>query len=136
MLYDHCYMNHRTWSEDLAVLAAAQSEMASVRAGSALKAAAESVLQALPWVGSDGTLFLGVTDEGVALAATCAALSECDSTWGRLTLGRLAPTDIAAAIHLVVVEPTEPGSGWRSLIAEILPEAALRVPRIGAMLPG
>jgi hypothetical protein len=84
--------------------------------GSALRLAAEAIVEDM----LDGPVtFIATSLEGVAVAATCAAL--CDgSDWERVPLvGPHRPTKYRP----VVVEPVDGGLGWRNTVRRRYPEA-------------
>jgi hypothetical protein len=122
MFYDHGYMNRITVEEDLALLSNSQADMAAVHDGAAMEHAARAIIERLR--GETAVTFVGSSVEGLALAATCSALWGHDGHWVHWKPGRPAPP-IAGSV--VLVEPTAPGSGWKTLLADALPGARLIV---------
>lgn len=93
--------------------------------GPILRCAAEEVLEQLP----TGSLVLVATSvEGAALAATCAALATArDITWQYFS--PLWPAT-ASADHVVAVEASDPGDGWRHAVNRRFPDAHFIFPRL------
>ena len=96
--------------------------MEAVHGSGALRAAAEQVLEQLP---SGGMTLVATSIEGAAIAASCAAMSPRKGlTWRFVNL--ISQPDFSEPV--VVVEPTDPGSGWRSDVLTRLPQATFIFP--------
>jgi hypothetical protein len=87
--------------------------------GGTLSHVAAQVLKHLP----QGRLWIVSTSlEGTSIAAACSAIaSRRDIRWDRVTLTR--PVEGPKGAKVVVVEPTDPGAGWRQMVARHLPHA-------------
>lgn len=87
--------------------------------GAALRHAVDAVLGQLP---AGRLALLSTSIEGIALAAATAIQRPAPTAWQSLDV-RLGPQDIIVG-RPVVIEPVDPGPGWRSAIGRIIPGAA------------
>jgi hypothetical protein len=94
-----------------------QEEMDKLYEGGALSAAAALLLDVLP--GGPVTL-LSTSDHGVGVAAVCASRRP-STTWRKTNL--LSPLPAPTVGAVVVVEPIDPGAGWRQAVAHRHPGA-------------
>ena len=96
-----------------------QEEMDELYEGQAVSAAAALVVAALP--GGPLTL-LSTSDQGAGLAAVCASRRP-STTWRKTNL--LSPLLTPVAGGVVVIEPVDPGAGWRQAVARRYPGAPI-----------
>jgi hypothetical protein len=91
---------------------------------SVLRRAAEEVLEHLP----DGPVSLVSTSmEGAALAALCSVMAERQvSGWHLVDV--TFPIRAELERQVIVIEPVDPGEGWRSMVHERLPRAQVVIP--------
>lgn len=96
--------------------------MERVHKGAELRAAADEILATLP----TGSLELVATSiQGAGIAAACAALRTEPTTWSQINLAlERQPSERA----VVVVEPVDPGEGWRGMVRACFPNARVAVP--------
>jgi hypothetical protein len=87
--------------------------------GRKLSQIAADVLQRLP----PGPIWIISTSlEGTSIAAACSALAHDQRIrWDRITLTR--PIEAPRGVSVVVVEPSDPGEGWRKMVMRQLPGA-------------
>jgi hypothetical protein len=98
---------------------AAETQMRALYDGRALGRAVDAVLAQLP--AGDVTL-LATSPAGLGLAAATAASRREPTRWQPLngTIG----VEEAVVGQAVIVEPVDPGSGWRSMISRVVPGAS------------
>ena len=99
-----------------------QQEMDSLYLGGALIAAAEAVLAELP---AGPLTLLSTSDQGAGLAAACASRRVDETAWRKVNL--VAPVAVAAERRVVVIEPVDPGAGWRQAVKRSYPGAEVIV---------
>jgi photosystem II stability/assembly factor-like uncharacterized protein len=104
-----------------------QDEMDRLSAGDVIGAAAGAVLAELP---TGRITLISTSDQGAGLAAICAS-RHADATWHKVNL--IGPVPVATAGDVVVVEPVDPGAGWRQAVERAYPGARVIV---AAALPG
>lgn len=96
-----------------------QEEMDELYEGQAVSSAAALLLDALP--GGLLTL-LSTSDQGAGLAAVCASRRP-STTWRKTNLVSPLPAPVAGGV--VVVEPVDPGEGWRRAVEHRYPGAQI-----------
>lgn len=96
-----------------------QEEMDKVYEGRAASAAATLVLGVLP--GGPVTL-LSTSDQGLGVAAVCASRRP-SAKWRKTNLVSPLPAPTVGAV--VVIEPVDPGAGWRQAVAHRYPGAQI-----------
>ena len=97
-----------------------QEEMNGLYDGSVLAAATEAVLAELP----RGPLtLLSSSDTGAGLAAACASRRDDETAWRKISL--VGPQPVRTVGHVVVVEPVDPGAGWKQAVLRSYPTARL-----------
>lgn len=98
---------------------AAEARMHSLHEGAALHRAVDAILAQLP---PGCVTLLATSPEGIGLAAATAMCRREATSWQPLnaTIG----VQNAIAGHAVVVEPIDPGPGWRSTIGRVVPGTA------------
>jgi len=91
--------------------------------GGVLSAIAAKVLKRLP----PGPVWMVSTSlEGTSIAAACSALARNrEIRWDRVTLTR--PMKAPKGSSVVVVEPSDPGAGWRQMVTRHLPRATVLI---------
>jgi hypothetical protein len=105
----------------LAAQYAAESEsMHALRDGHALRVAAAQVARRLP---AGRLALLATSPEGAALAAVCAASRDAPCSWQLIHL--MYPPTVSPGDRVVVVEPIDPGDGWREAVSRHYPDALL-----------
>jgi hypothetical protein len=97
---------------------AAEAEMRVLHDGTALRGAVNAVLAQLP---SGYVTLVGTSPQGIGLAAAAAACRREPTAWQPLD-PRLGLQEGSSG-HTVIVEPVDPGPGWRSLIKRAIPDA-------------
>ena len=95
---------------------AAEAQMRVLHDGAALRRAVDAILPQLP--GGQITL-LATSPQGIGIAAATAARRREPTAWQLLDV-RLGVQEVIAG-RAVIVEPVEPGDGWRSMIGRIVP---------------
>jgi hypothetical protein len=96
-----------------------QNEMDELYEGRALSTAVALLLDVLP--GGPLTL-LSTSDQGAGLAAVCASRRR-STTWRKTNLVSPLPAPISGAV--VVIEPIDPGAGWRQAVEHRYPGAQI-----------
>lgn len=96
-----------------------QQEMDELYGGDAVSAAATLVLDVLP--GGPVTL-LSTSDQGLGVAAACAS-QRPSTSWRKTNLVSPLPAPTVGAV--VVVEPVDPGAGWRHAVDRRYPGAKI-----------
>lgn len=97
-----------------------EQEMSALYEGTALAAAMEAVLAQLP----SGTLtLLSSSDAGAGLAAACASRRDEETAWRKINL--VGPQPVPTVGHVVVIEPVDPGAGWRNAVERSYPGARI-----------
>jgi hypothetical protein len=94
-----------------------QEAMDKLYDGGAASAAAALVLDVLP---SGPVTLLSTSDQGLGLAAVCAS-QRPSTSWRKTNLASPFPTPTIGTI--VVVEPVDPGAGWREAVLRRYPQA-------------
>lgn len=97
---------------------AAEAEMRSLHDGAALRRAVDAILPQLP---RGPVTLLATSPEGIGLAAATAARRSEATSWQPLQFGLGVQRPLAGPA--VIVEPLDPGPGWRSTISRVVPEA-------------
>jgi hypothetical protein len=96
---------------------AAEAEMRILHNGAALRRAVDVVLAQLP----NGHVTLFATSvQGIGLAAAAAACRREPTAWQPLD-ARLGLQE-APSGRTVIVEPVDPGPGWRSAMERVIPD--------------
>lgn len=94
-----------------------QQEMDELYEGGTAYAAAAQVLDVLP--GGPVTL-LSTSDQGLGVAAICASRRP-STTWRKTNL--VSPLRAPTVGAVVLIEPVDPGLGWRQAVAHRYPGA-------------
>jgi hypothetical protein len=98
--------------------------MAMFHSPAILRRAAEEVLERLP---GGPVSIVSTSIEGAALAAVCSILAEQQvSGWHMIDIA--FPLRAELEKQVVVVEPIDPGAGWRNLLLKRLPGAQIVIP--------
>lgn len=108
---------------------AAEAQMRVLHDGAALRRAVDVVLSQLP---SGYITLLGTSPQGIGLAAAAAACRREPTAWQPLD-PRLGLQE-APSGRIVIVEPVDPGTGWRSMIERTTPDATFVFARDGGTL--
>lgn len=99
-----------------------QDEMDRLYLGSTISAAAEAVLAELP---AGRVTLVSTSDHGAGLAAVCASRRTDKTTWRKVNL--VAPNTSEVEGDVVVLEPVDPGVGWRQAVERSYPGARVIV---------
>ena len=92
-----------------------------------LRRAAEEVIEHLP---DEPVSIVSTSMEGAALAAVCSVLAgDRIHAWHFLNMA--LPPDPSVKGAVVVVEPVDPGEGWRRMLLARLPKASVVIPAPG-----
>jgi hypothetical protein len=97
---------------------AAEAQMRVLHDGAALRGAVDTVLSQLP---SGCVTLVGTSPQGIGLAAAAAAC-RCEPTAWQPLDPRLGLQDAPSGL-IAIVEPVDPGPGWRSMIERTIPDA-------------
>lgn len=98
--------------------------MGRLHEGATLLRVAEALASLSPRDGR--TVFMASSQEGVVLAALCAALgSDGRTRWCRINLDR--PPSVEAGEAVVVIEPVDGGEGWKEAIRSRFPQAGFLI---------
>src|SRR5690242_7320322 len=91
--------------------------------GGTLSGVAAKVLERLP----GGALWMVSTSlEGTSIAAACSAMARHRNIrWDRVTLTR--PIEAPKGAKVIVIEPSDPGAGWRQMVMRTLPGAQVLI---------
>ena len=98
-----------------------QEEMNRLYCGDAIATAADAVFAELP---TGPITLISTSDQGAGLAAVCAS-RHGDATWRKVNL--VAPAPVATDGDVVVIEPVDPGAGWRQAVERSYPGARVIV---------
>lgn len=98
---------------------AAEAQMRALHDGAALRHAVDVILTQLP---AGPVTLLATSQQGIGLAAATAARRREPTSWQPLhaTIGVQDPL----VGSVVIVEPVDPGPGWRSMINRLVRDAA------------
>src|SRR4051794_38078423 len=97
---------------------AAEAEMCKLHDGAALRGAVDAVLAQLP---AGHVTLLATSSQGIGLAAATAARRREPTSWQPLQVTIGPQGGLTGSV--VIVEPVDPGSGWRVMIGRVVPNA-------------
>jgi hypothetical protein len=100
------------------VARAALLEMQELRDGERLARAARALERQLP---REPLALMSTSVEGAALAAVCATSRDLDATWQLVNLLNAPP--VPDGRRPVMIEPVDPGEGWRHAVLDRYPNA-------------
>ena len=103
------------------------SKAETLHEGGQLSRVALDVIKVLP---SGPVWMVSTSLEGTSVAAACSALApDRRISWDRVTLTR--PIRAPRGASVVVVEPSDPGDGWRQMVKRQLPRAQVLIVNSG-----
>jgi hypothetical protein len=97
-----------------------KQEMDALSKGSVLASATEAVLAELP---AGPLTLLSSSDQGAGLAAACASRRDAETAWRKINL--VGPQPASTVGQIIVIEPVDPGVGWRRAVERSYPGARL-----------